>query len=61
VSAPAKTVFVSHTSKNDPFVAALKPRLESRGYTVLENSRIVRRSRRISGLNRGPRGAVLVA
>lgn len=38
---PQKTVFVSHTSKNDPFVAALKHRLESRGYTVLEDSQFV--------------------
>lgn len=35
------TVFVSHTSKNDPFVAALKHRLESRGYTVLEDSQFI--------------------
>lgn len=40
-SASARTVFVSHTSKNDPFVAALKHRLESRGYTVLEDSQFV--------------------
>ncbi len=36
-----KTVFVSHTSKNDPFVAALRLRLESRGYTVREDSQFI--------------------
>jgi hypothetical protein len=41
MSAPAKTVFVSHTSRNDSFVAALRLRLESRGYTVLEDSQFV--------------------
>lgn len=39
--APEKTVFVSHTSKNDPFVADLKHRLESRSYNVLEDSQFV--------------------
>lgn len=39
--APDRTVFVSHTSKNDPFVSALKHRLEGRGYTVLEDSQFV--------------------
>lgn len=39
--APDRTVFVSHTSRNDPFVAALKHRLEGRGYTVLEDSQFV--------------------
>ncbi len=38
---PGKPIFVSHTSKNDPFVAALKRRLESRGYTVLEDSQFI--------------------
>lgn len=38
---PSKTVFVSHTSRNDPFVAALRRRLESRSYTVLEDSQFV--------------------
>ncbi len=40
-AASARTAFVSHTSKNDLFVAALKHRLESRGYTVLEDSQFV--------------------
>ena len=34
-------VFVSHTSRNDPFVARLRARLERRGYTVLEDSQFV--------------------
>lgn len=37
----AKTVFVSHTSRNDALVAALRQRLESRTYTVLEDSQFV--------------------
>ncbi len=40
-AALVKTVFVSHTSRNDPFVAALRLRLESRGYTVLEDSQFI--------------------
>lgn len=36
-----KTVFVSHTSSNNAFVAALRHRLEFRGYTVLEDSQFV--------------------
>ncbi len=34
----AKVVFVSHTTKDDPFVASLRQRLENRGYEVLEDS-----------------------
>lgn len=34
-------VFISHTSRNDRFVAALRQRLELRGYTVLEDSQFV--------------------
>lgn len=41
IAASARTVFVSHTSKNDRFVADLKHRLESRSYTVLEDSQFV--------------------
>ncbi|TWU03003.1 CHAT domain-containing protein [Stieleria varia] len=37
-SPPDKTVFVSHTSKNNSFVDSLRHRLESREFTVLEDS-----------------------
>ena len=36
-----ETVFVSHTSPDDHFVASLRLRLQGRGYTVLEDSQFV--------------------
>ena len=37
--APARIViFLSHTTKNDPFVRDLRLRLEQRGYSVVEDS-----------------------
>lgn len=33
-------LFLSHTSRNDPFVAQLRQRLEGRRYTVLEDSQL---------------------
>lgn len=38
VVSPSKSIFLSHSSHNDPFVEALRVRLQNRGYTVLEDS-----------------------
>jgi hypothetical protein len=34
----SSSIFLSHSSTNDPLVAALRIRLQNRGYTVLEDS-----------------------
>lgn len=37
-AADGRVVFISHTTRDDAFVAKLRARLETRGYTVLEDS-----------------------
>ncbi|MBI1381653.1 MAG: CHAT domain-containing protein [Planctomycetaceae bacterium] len=40
-AAEGRVVFISHTTRDDAFVAKLRARLETRGYTVLEDSQFL--------------------